>query len=855
MRESGSMKTMKKMFAMAFVAFVGFAGCQQELVDPDAIGSDSLKVYATIEDADDTKTSLNDREVYWTSGDRIAIFINKTLRKRFEVSSESVGTKEGTFLYDSDYIVTGKSVAISNNVAYYPFCEVTCAVSGSTYTLSNVTIPTTQDYAPASFGQGAFPMVAVTADTDDLDFAFRNLCGVLSLQLKGSGTIKSITVKGNSDELLSGKATVTASYGKTPEISLLSGGDKTVTLDCGESGVELQSDTPTSFFIVLPPVSFDNGFTVTVTDASGATKEYSTTKKNTILRSGILRMPEKEYVGERVPQEGDYIDEYGINHGQGVKIGETVWAPVNCGYHKDNFKYGKLYQWGRKYGQGYDGELYDGDLNYLGYYSDSYVPEKVSGPVSLSTGQSKANEDKFYYNSSSPYDWLYPQDDALWNAGTYYAPVKTEYDPCPEGWRVPTNAELYELRNNYSSWITADNGQTGRWFSGPNSYTASVPQVFFPAAASRSFYDGGAYYRGFFAYYWSSRPNYNDAYYLGFESYNVGMNSSNRANGYSVRCVQDATELIPVERVILNKTSLTLSEGSSEGISATITPLNANHQSAHWWSDDESVAVVDQSGNVTAVSEGTTIIYAMAGMQVAACEVNVKSDSKSGDYIDEYGVNHGKGVAIGMAIWAPVNCGYHATDFKYGKLYQWGRKYGQGYDENDASVPTIEDGGISVITGQHKNKANVFFTSSVEYNNDWLYPQDDALWNSGSESNPLKTEYDPCPEGWRVPTYAELDELSNNYSSMTTADNGQMGRWFSGPNSYTATIPQVFFPAAGFRSYDDGDAYNRGYGGNYWSSRPNGTRASDLGFGNSNVNMYNYSRANGCSVRCVQVTD
>ena len=85
MRESGSMKTMKKMFAMAFVAFVGFAGCQQELVDPDAVESDSLKVYATIEDADDTRTSLNDREVYWTSGDRIAVFMNKTLRKRFEV--------------------------------------------------------------------------------------------------------------------------------------------------------------------------------------------------------------------------------------------------------------------------------------------------------------------------------------------------------------------------------------------------------------------------------------------------------------------------------------------------------------------------------------------------------------------------------------------------------------------------------------------------------------------------------------------------------------------------------------------------------------------------------------------------
>ena len=142
------------------------------------------------------------------------------------------------------------------------------------------------------------------------------------------------------------------------------------------------------------------------------------------------------------------------------------------------------------------------------------------------------------------------------------------------------------------------------------------------------------------------------------------------------------------------------------------------------------------------------------------------------DYIDEYGVNHGKGTAIGMAIWAPVNCGYHETDFKYGKLYQWGRKYGQGYsgdiyDVNgnyvggvsDATVPAIEDGGISAITGQHKSNANVFYTSSSEYNYDWLYPQDSKLWNSGSESNPSKTEYDPCPNGWRVPTYAELSEL------------------------------------------------------------------------------------------------
>ena len=40
------------------------------------------------------------------------------------------------------------------------------------------------------------------------------------------------------------------------------------------------------------------------------------------------------------------------------------------------------------------------------------------------------------------------------------------------------------------------------------------------------------------------------------------------------------------------------------------------------------------------------------------------------DYIDEYGINQGAGVEIDGVVWAPVNCGYHATDYPYGKLYQ-----------------------------------------------------------------------------------------------------------------------------------------------------------------------------------------
>lgn len=242
-------------------------------------------------------------------------------------------------------------------------------------------------------------------------------------------------------------------------------------------------------------------------------------------------------VSAKAQATSDYIDEYGINHGQGIEIDGVVWAPVNCGYHATDYKYGKLYQWGRKYGQGYDGSLYNVDGYNIGEYSDASEPSIVSGPVSLAIGQSESNSNKFYYNSSSPYDWATPQDGTLWNSGTEDNPVKTEYDPCPEGWRVPTYAELSALRAHKSSWTTNDS-QNGYWFSGSTTYSTSVSSVFFPAAGYRYYYDCDAYYRGYDGYYWSSRPDSYGAYYLYFYRRNVTMSNGYRAYGFSVRCVQ-----------------------------------------------------------------------------------------------------------------------------------------------------------------------------------------------------------------------------------------------------------------------------------------------------------------------------
>ena len=311
--------------------------------------------------------------------------------------------------------------------------------------------------------------------------------------------------------------------------------------------------------------------------------------------------------------------------------------------------------------------------------------------------------------------------------------------------------------------------------------------------------------------------------------------------------------VVPVVSVSLSVSVLELHIADSVQLVATVQPSDATYE-PKWWSDSPETATVDNNGLVTAMSEGTANIYVEAGDQIASCAVTV-SRSEFTDYIDEYGINHGHGVKIGESIWAPVNCGYDETDFRFGKLYQWGRKYGQGYSTSyDASVPEIVEGPISAINGQKDIYSNTFFTAS-ESPYDWTSPQKDDLWNSGTEDNPVKTEYDPCPEGWRVPTYSELDELNNNYSSWTTNENGQPGYWFSGASSYTETVPQVFFPAAGRRYERDGLASHRGDYGGYWSSRPNSIYAYYLYFGSRTVYMYDYCRAHGFPVRCVQVTD
>lgn len=83
---------------------------------------------------------------------------------------------------------------------------------------------------------------------------------------------------------------------------------------------------------------------------------------------------------------------------------------------------------------------------------------------------------------------------------------------------------------------------------------------------------------------------------------------------------------IPVREIILNRESLTIEAEQTFELIADILPSNAHDKSLGWISSDESVAVVDNSGIVTAVKRGTAVIrvFSLSNPDVfAECEITV----------------------------------------------------------------------------------------------------------------------------------------------------------------------------------------------------------------------------------------
>lgn len=109
----------------------------------------------------------------------------------------------------------------------------------------------------------------------------------------------------------------------------------------------------------------------------------------------------------------------------------------------------------------------------------------------------------------------------------------------------------------------------------------------------------------------------------------------------------------PVSAISLAPNYLDLMEGSSESLTLTIEPEDADVMSIVWESSDEAVATVTQQGLVTAVSEGTATVSVTVDGLTASCPVTVNRESPP---------EPGEGPTVYV---------FNATTWIYVYLYAW----------------------------------------------------------------------------------------------------------------------------------------------------------------------------------------
>ena len=98
------------------------------------------------------------------------------------------------------------------------------------------------------------------------------------------------------------------------------------------------------------------------------------------------------------------------------------------------------------------------------------------------------------------------------------------------------------------------------------------------------------------------------------------------AGGKSGTCsIVVAAKVIPVEKIEINPTELSLEEGETADLIATVTPSDATDPTVSWSSSDPEVATVSGQGKVTALKAGSATITAKAGDKTADCLVAVIS--------------------------------------------------------------------------------------------------------------------------------------------------------------------------------------------------------------------------------------
>ena len=283
---------MKRSLVFA-LAIALFGACSTKEIDIQTPVQDDVMFYASFEQptAIDTKVYANeDLLLRWTADDRVSIFNTNTYNQQYAFTGETGDNAGGFRKVDTDEFMTGN--AITNVVSVYPYQASTKISENEVIT---VNLPAEQTYAENTFGLGANTMVSVTSDNF---LQYKNVGGYLMLKLYGEGvSVSSITLRGNNGEKLAGKASVTMPIDGVPSVTMSLDATTEITLVC-ESPIQLGAfaEESTQFWFVVPPMTFEKGFTITVKDSKNFTAKKITSNRIEITRNKLAKMSAFEVI-------------------------------------------------------------------------------------------------------------------------------------------------------------------------------------------------------------------------------------------------------------------------------------------------------------------------------------------------------------------------------------------------------------------------------------------------------------------------------------------------------------------------------------------------------------------------------
>ena len=259
----------KRLFFLGLISILAvLASCQREMD-----WSDTPEIRATVEEQPETKTYLYSGAgaIYWSPADKIDVFFGTT--RATYTSQNTLNSKTAVFKTNDSI---GSSELSSTNIwGLYP-SNSSSSCNGSSVT---TTLPSTQYGVPNTFDDDLFLAVAHSTSTS---LQFYNVCGGIKFNL-AYDDIKKITFRGNNNENLAGKVSISFESG-VPKATIVSG-VKEITLT-PKTGTTFAKGV--DYYITLLPGTLSSGFKMTFTTTNGTTGTFNYTDNPVTIKRSVF---------------------------------------------------------------------------------------------------------------------------------------------------------------------------------------------------------------------------------------------------------------------------------------------------------------------------------------------------------------------------------------------------------------------------------------------------------------------------------------------------------------------------------------------------------------------------------------